>query len=89
VTNKPNYERKFKELETKGVFVVDEDQALQLQREVQSHAVLSGVYVSLYNPAVRTMSGRTNAFFDEDSLTINFSTGEKELVDFLYWPWGW
>src|SRR5258708_37921015 len=53
VKNKPTYERLFKELETKGLFVVDEDQALQLQREVQSHAVLSGVYVSRYDPAVR------------------------------------
>jgi hypothetical protein len=81
---KGEYEKLLKNLETQGVFVGQEDQALQLQRDVGSQAVLSGVSVLRYDPTPRGASGRTNAFFDEASLIISLSTGEKELIDFLY-----
>jgi len=84
VKRKPEYERSLRDLETKGVFVGQEDQALQLQNDVGSQASLSGVYVSRFDPSPRGSSGKTNAFFDESSLVISLSTGEKELIDFLY-----
>ena len=84
VNNRPQYEQRLKELQDKGVFVAEENQALQLQRDVTSQATLSGVAISRYDPSSRAVSGRTNSFFDEASLLINFTTGEKELIDFLY-----
>src|SRR5882762_2832823 len=81
---KGEYEKLLKNLETQGVFVGQEDQALQLQRDVGSQAALSGVSVLRYDPSPRAASGRTNSFFDEASLVISLSTGEKELIDFLY-----
>lgn len=81
---KAAYERDLHDLETKGAFIGQEDQALQLSREIASQAALSGVTVLRYDPGQRMQTGRTNAFFDEAALLINVSTGEKELVDFLY-----
>ena len=84
VNRKAGYERELRTLEDKGVFVGEEVQELELQREVRSQAQIAGVDVRGYNPTARGMSTRTNAFFDETSLVINFVSGEKELVDFLY-----
>jgi len=84
VGQKPSYEAKLRELQSQGNFVAEEDQALQLQREVDSQATLSGVTILQRTPAPRNVSGRTNAFFDESALVVNFSSGEKELVEFLY-----
>src|SRR5439155_6399874 len=84
VDNKAGYERELRTLEDKGVFVGEEVQELELQREVRSQAQIAGVDVRGYNPSARGTSARTNAFFDETSLVINFVSGEKELVDFLY-----
>jgi len=84
VDNKPLYERELKTLEDKGVFVGQEVQELELQKEIRSQAQIAGLDVRRYDPTVRGTSTRTNSFFDEVSLVINFATGEKELVDFLY-----
>lgn len=58
-------------------------QELQLQRIVNEQAVASNVQVSRYNPVMRTQIGRTNQFFEDQGLTIDFTTGGKELVEFL------
>jgi Tfp pilus assembly protein PilO len=58
-------------------------QELQLQRIVNDQAIASGVQVSRYNPVMRTQIGRTNQFFEDQGLTIDFTTGGKELVEFL------
>ena len=84
INRRPTYERELRSLENQGVFVGQEDQALQLSREVTSQAQLTGVTVLRSDPSPRTSSGRTNAFFDESALVITITTGEKELVDFLY-----
>src|SRR3954462_4472387 len=84
VERKAEYEKTLRTLQTAGVFVGQEDQALQLQRDVEVQARQSQVNVLRYDPAPRGSMGRTNAFFDEQSLQISVSTGEKELVDFLY-----
>ena len=56
---------------------------IQLLRTVQIQAPRSGVYVSSSRP-VPNMSGKTNAFFDEQTVVISVNTGDKELVSFLY-----
>jgi hypothetical protein len=81
---KGSYEAELAKLQTQGQLVAEEDQALQLQREVDSQANLAGVTILQRTPSPRGTGSRTNAFFDESSLVINFNSGEKELVDFLY-----
>jgi hypothetical protein len=82
---KPEYERKLRELESQGQFVGSEEQALALQKDVNNQAILSSVQVNRFDAAPRSSTGRTNAFFDEQTLIISIgNTAEKELVDFLY-----
>jgi hypothetical protein len=79
------YQRQLTILQEQGAYVGTEEQALSLQRDVANQALLSGVQVNNYNPQTRLPTGgRTNAFFEEQGLTISVVTGEKELVDFLY-----
>jgi len=84
ISKKPRYEKELQALENQGVFVGSEEQSLRFQQEVASQAVLSGVGVQRYDPSPRSQTGRTNSFFEEQTLTIAVNTGEKELVDFLY-----
>jgi hypothetical protein len=81
---KATYERTLHDLQTQGNVVGEEDQALQLQREIDTQANLNGVTILQFSPAPRSFGGRTNSFFDEAALVINFTSGEKELVNFLY-----
>jgi hypothetical protein len=81
---RPTYEKQLKDLQNQGLFVATEDQVATLQTEVMSQASLSGVTLPRIVPMTRTAGVRTNAFFEEATLDINVSSGEKELVDFLY-----
>ena len=71
-------------LESQGGQVATEAQALALQDNVYSQAILSGVLISSYTPLRSSSGARTNQFFEEQSGTINFTSGESELVEFLY-----
>jgi len=85
ISNRSRYQRQLADLESQGAYVGSEEQALSLQRDVANQALLSGVQVNRYDPQPRAaVGGRTNAFFEEQSLIITVITGEKELVDFLY-----
>src|SRR5205085_7317759 len=64
-----------------GAEVLTEE--LQLQRIIDKQAQAANVQVSRYNPVMRTQIGRTNQFFEDQGLTIDFTTGGKELVEFL------
>lgn len=77
------YKQKLDELRKMGAEVANEAQALELQRNVQSQAALSAVQVNSYNPITKG-SGKTNAFFEEASGTVQIVAEEKSLVDFLW-----
>ena len=77
------YQRQLNDLRSKGADVATEAQALDLQRNVQSQAAISGVQVNSYTPITKG-SGKTNVFFEEQSGTIQILTEEKSLVDFLW-----
>lgn len=68
-------------LKTEGSDVLTEE--LQLQRIVEQHATASGVGISRYAPGVRLAGGRTNQFFEDQGLTIDFNTFSTNLVEFL------
>src|SRR4051812_42682491 len=81
IARAPTYERIEDRLKKEGGDVLSEE--LQLQRIIDNQARVSGVQVSRYNPTSRTQFGRTNQFFEDQALTIDFTTGGKELVEFL------
>ena len=85
IARKAAYDKELKELEKQGGYVPTEEAALRLSQEVNSQAALSGVTITSISQLQRqTTSGKTNAFFEETSVTVNINTSEKELIDFLY-----
>jgi hypothetical protein len=80
----PRYKVQLEHLESTGSFVAQEEQASQLMRDVTTQAAISQVTVLRWDPTQRGSSGKTNAFFEEQTLGITVNTGEKELIDFLY-----
>jgi hypothetical protein len=84
VNKKPAYEKELSQLKSKGLYIPSEEVAGQLMREVQDQARASLVNLIRYD-ASKKSSFNTNAFFDEQSLVVSLgSTGERELIDFLY-----
>ena len=78
------YTREEKRLSEIGNFIPSEEQALELQREVDAQARQSGVMVLRWDASRAGSQQRTNAFFEEQTLVITVNTGEKELIEFLY-----
>jgi Tfp pilus assembly protein PilO len=77
----PNFERIEERLKKEGSEVLTGE--LQLSDIVNARAIANDVHVSRSNPILRTQIGRTNQFFEDQGLTIDFTSGGKELVDFL------
>lgn len=78
-------QEKLKKYQSEGLSVLPQEQALQLIRIVQTKAALTGVQQNGITPVPKLSAAKTNEFFEEQSLTMNFiNTGEKELVEFLY-----
>ncbi len=77
----PEYQKRLAQLQTSGSDVLSEE--LELQRAVQTQVVSHGLMVNRYDPRARASESHTNQFFGEQALAINFTSGGKELVDFL------
>lgn len=86
IGKKAAYESKVKELQNVGAEVMREDQANRLQSAIQTEGARTGVTVSNYRPlnVPSRVAGQTNAFFDEQQMTVDVNASEAELVDFLY-----
>jgi len=85
IKKQSTYQKEIATLQSQGAQVVTEAQALTLASDVNSQAALSGVTVTVMTPMQRGGGGgRTNAFFEEQTVALNVNTGEKELIDFLY-----
>jgi Tfp pilus assembly protein PilO len=82
----PEFEGRLTELEGQGSAVLQEEQALQLMRTVQEKAQQHNVVITSTRSgaAGTTTATSTNAFFDEQTVIIGVSTGERELVNFLH-----
>ncbi|KAB2657626.1 MAG: hypothetical protein DVB32_08170 [Verrucomicrobia bacterium] len=72
---------RLKVLQGTGSEVLNEE--LQLQRIVQTEATTSGLMVNRYDPRPRVSITKTNQFFEDQFLTIDFNSDGKSLVDFL------
>ncbi len=84
IARKGAYEKLIRELSSLGGEIASEAAALRLFDEVNSQIALSGISVGNISPVNRNYSGKTNAFFEEAAVSINFTAGEKDLIDFLY-----
>jgi hypothetical protein len=85
VARVPEYERRLKMLEKLGSPVIPSEQTLDFYRSVQTLAKLKGVRIDQQGqPTPVKETGNTNSFFEKLSLNIRVTTGESELVDFLY-----
>lgn len=82
IQKKNAYQKEKAKLQAQGQTVASEAQSLEFQKEVDRHARQANVTVTRWSPQQRT--SKTNAFFEEHSLNVAVSSGEKELVDFLY-----
>lgn len=82
IAKKSQYERKQKDLEQTGSEMLNSE--TDFQRIISSQAAGAGVYVSdLHTGVGGSIGTKTNQFFQEQSISITFSSGGKEIVDFL------
>jgi Tfp pilus assembly protein PilO len=80
----PEFETRLTELEGQGSAVLQEEQALQLMRSVQEKAQEHQVTITSTRSGIAGGTTSTNAFFDEQTVIVGVSTGERELVNFLH-----
>ena len=85
IGKKQSYQKQLNDLQEQGSSIPSEDAALRLYQEVNSQANLTGLGYTSISQVQRGGGGggKTNAFFDETSVTGSIRTGEKELIDFL------
>ena len=85
IGKKQLYQKQLNDLQAQGSSIPSEDAALRLYQEVNSQANLTGLGYTSISQVQRGggSGGKTNAFFDETSVTVSIRTGEKELIDFL------
>jgi hypothetical protein len=82
IDRRAQYERKQRELEQTGSEMLSSE--TDFQRIVSSQAASAGVYVSdLRTGAAASLGTKTNQFFEEQSIVVQFTSGGKEIVDFL------
>jgi Tfp pilus assembly protein PilO len=81
IARAPSFEKIEDRLKSQGGEILSQE--LQLARIVSDQAIAAGVSISRSVPGVRNAVGRTNQFFEDQGLTIDFTTGGKELVEFL------
>ncbi len=80
MARKPEYERRIRSLESAGMEVPLEDQAINFERYYHKRANDSGVIIQSNS---RLMT-RTNEFFLEQEMGVTLQAAEKQLVEFLY-----
>jgi len=81
IAEKPKYEKLVRALESEGLSVPLESQAVEFSLTIQSQATQSGVNIGRMDP----LALRTNSqFFIERAYNLSVTSGEQQLVDFLH-----
>jgi hypothetical protein len=83
IAKTPLYEAKLRQLQQLGSKFVAEDQELDLVRKVQDMAFLHQVHIEREGSVATVGNTKTNQFFEEQSRTIQVTTGNDELINFL------
>jgi Tfp pilus assembly protein PilO len=79
INQKARYEARQREMETTGSQMLQSEN--DLQRVVQTQAAASGIQV--VRGPVPISVGKTNQFYQEIGVSLDFTSGGKEVVDFL------
>jgi len=79
IAQRPKHEARQRELETTGSQMLQSEN--DLQRVVQAQAAASGIQI-IRGPAPISL-GKTNQFYKEIGVSLDFTSGGKEVVDFL------
>jgi hypothetical protein len=81
----PDYQAKLEKLKGEGSDVLPADQAIHFTRMIQELARSNHIDPSYWGQAVaaKGIAANTN-YFEELKMPIRVTTGEQELVDFLY-----
>lgn len=80
IAQAPVLTREIEKLGSEASSVPAEDQAVNFRSAIQHQAAESGVTIDVNNPQPE----RTNQFFVERAQALTTTSGEAELVDFLY-----
>ena len=81
ITRRPQYERQLAELRESGSRMLTSE--VEMQNVVHNQAAAAGLQIVNYDSRFRPTLTKTNQFFEEQSASVRFSSGGKELVDFL------
>jgi hypothetical protein len=81
VNRTSQYQGQLNSLVADETTVMPEDQAINLQRNIDNQAVQSGVQITSGSTRANI---KTNESFVEHTRTISVQSGERQLVDFLY-----
>ncbi|MDP6794773.1 MAG: hypothetical protein QGG00_05210 [Verrucomicrobiota bacterium] len=80
ITNKEKYNRQIRELEGMGSAVVKIEQEVNMRRTINNLTAANGVRVTRLG---RTTT-KTNEFFQEYTMRVDFSSKESNIVNFLW-----
>lgn len=81
ITRRPQYERQLAELRESGSRMLTSE--VEMQNVVHNQAAAAGLQIVNYDSRFRPTLTKTNQFFEEQTASVRFSSGGKELVDFL------
>lgn len=82
IAKAPTYKALEENLRKAGNEVLNEE--LQLQRVVvEQYAAAAGIIPTRINSAARPTGGKTNQFFEDQTLTVDFSTFSTNFVEWL------
>ncbi|MEE2948289.1 MAG: hypothetical protein VX392_08210 [Verrucomicrobiota bacterium] len=80
ITNTVEYNRRIRELESMGSAVVPIEQEVNMRRTINNLTAANGVRVTRLG---RTTT-KTNEFFQEYTMRVDFSSKENDIVNFLW-----
>jgi Tfp pilus assembly protein PilO len=80
ISQKPKYEALQRELEATGSQMLQSEN--DLQRIIQTQIAASAIQV-VRGPVPISTTGKTNQFYQEIGVSLEFTSGGREIVDFL------
>lgn len=84
IARRGEYQTKLEVLERAGSRVLPGEQATQLLRVIQTTAAQNKMVITGNRPVLRTGSQvNTNAFFEEQTYSVNVNTDDEALINFL------
>ena len=81
IARQDEYEAMLRELKTSGSRMLTSE--VEMQNVVNNQAAAAGLQILNYDSRFRPTLTKTNQFFEEQTAAVRFTSGGKELVDFL------